>query len=54
MNKVKALLAFIWEEKYLFVLCFLLAFFAWQGINKNIAEEAEKLEKDKKIFIRQK
>ena len=54
MNKAKALLVFIWEEKYLFVLCFLLAFFAWQGISKNIAEEAKGSEKDKKIFIRQK
>lgn len=36
MKKIKALLLVIWEEKYLFATCIILAFFGWQVINNNI------------------
>jgi YbbR domain-containing protein len=39
MHKLKALSARIWEERVLFLFCFIIAFFAWQSIHRNIGHE---------------
>ena len=41
MNKIKAYALNIWKNKYLFILCFILAFLAWQGIHHNISGDDE-------------
>ena len=47
MIKLKKIILFLWEDKYLFLLCFLVAFLCWQGINKTLSNEASI--EDKKI-----
>ena len=39
MPKLNALFARIWEERVLFFFCFIIAFFAWQSIHRNIGHE---------------
>ena len=40
--KFKALIKELWDEKYMFIFCFCVAFLAWQGIHKNIVNERKK------------
>ena len=39
MPKLNALFGRIWEERILFFFCFIIAFFAWQSIHRNIGHE---------------
>lgn len=39
MIKLKKIILFLWEDKYLFMLCLIVAFFCWQGINKTLSNE---------------
>ena len=47
MIKLKKVILFLWDDKYLFLLCLIVAFFCWQGINKTLSNEA--YVEDKKI-----
>ena len=47
MIKLKKVILFLWDDKYLFLLCLIVAFFCWQGINKTLSNEANI--EDKKI-----
>ena len=39
MIKLKKIILFLWEDKFLFLICLIVAFFCWQGINKTLSNE---------------
>tara|TARA_B100000963_G_C22222239_1_gene492164 strand:+ start:335 stop:487 length:153 start_codon:yes stop_codon:yes gene_type:complete len=39
MNKLKKIFLDLWEDKYLFILCFIVAFLCWQGINEALLND---------------
>jgi len=41
MTNLKKFLLYLWEDKYLFILCFIVAFLCWQGINDALLNELD-------------
>ena len=41
MTKLKKIFLHLWEDKYLFILCFIVAFLCWQGINEALLNDSQ-------------
>ena len=41
MTKLKKVFLHLWEDKYLFILCFIVAFLCWQGINEALSNDSQ-------------